>query len=294
MNSINFHSVKNIKVPEKLREKVLAIPDEPEHKPVGYRTRAVRIAAAAASIVLITAVSAALFLNIGGKSPIVVQPSPTDGATAATQPITEQPVSPSKSPILSTSDPEISPTVPVTDGTIAPARQSTVNNNQSTVSPLTENTTTAPDTAPTTAPIAPVTDPPTETPTEKQGSWNPQPPTALPWVPDDPTEVWLDPTEGIWTPPTRVSTTILHNQIPKDRRVYCRIESTAGEVFGGYELFADERLMTEIGSDRDCDIYVYEFAVYYNVPFRSETDVFNCIIYDSNGNVLTTNSVHWL
>ena len=284
MNNINFHSVKNIKVPEKLREKVLAIPDEPKHKPVGYRTRAVRIAAAAASIVLITAVSAALYLNMGGKSPVVVQPSPTDGATAATQTNTEQPASPSKSPILSTSAPEISPTAPMIDGTIAPARQSTVNNNQSTVSPLTENTTTAPDTAPTAAPIAPVTVPPTEESTEKQGSWNPQPPTAMPWVPS---------TDETWKAPTRVSTQISRNEVPGDGKVYCRIEDPNGGVFGDYGLVDEERLMTNLGSSGAYYIYFYCFSDYYDVPFRSESDTFTCIIYDSDGDVLTTTRVHW-
>ncbi len=288
MNSINFHSLKNIDVPAELRQEVLAIPERPERKPVGYFSRALRFAAAAAVFVIITAVSVVLFLNTKGQPPVSVLPSPTDDRSIATEPVAGQLVPPIS---LSTDGVSESPTAAKNSVSAEPSQRGAVCPDYPTVapdgSPARENVTRAPNAHPV---IAPTSHPDAVPSAETQAPQNPQPQTE---EPQDPSQSWYEPTEGTWTSPRGVSTTIRWNDHPKDGKVYCRIESPEGEVFGDYDLFADERLMINIGGAEGAYIFVYWFANHIEVPFKSETDVFKCIIYGSDGNVLTTAPIHW-
>ncbi len=292
MNQMNFHQIKTIDVPEELRAKVLAIPERAEKKTFVPFNRRLRMIAAAASVVLIAVVSVVLFTQTGGKPPVAPQPSPTDDATAPTG-------APGSAASTGVSESPADPTVQNGSESVAAADPTQRGRADSpsdsrTNAPRTENSHPAPADHSTSAPVQPTASAQTDPPAATQAP-HPQPPTVLPWNPateaawEDP---WSDPTDVPWSPPTRVSAGIPRAQYPKDGKVYCRIEGPAGEVYGSYGLFADERLMTSLGSGGGNYIYTYQFTKYYSVPFRSQDDVFTCIVYDSAGNVLTAN-VHW-
>lgn len=288
MNNINFHSLKKIPVPEELRNKVIAIPENKGKKSIIHLDRIIRIAAACLSVVIIVAVSVVLFRNTGNNNPIAVQPFPNDGTEAPSEDgdiapnSTTLPLSTEELSSYTTSPAETHSTDPTEadfvdlsqHGTDAPPQPSTAPTS-STIAPVSK---------PTSKPAEPSTDAPTEAPTEKQSPWRPHPPTEAAWFPpgDDPGRE-----------PTGVSTQLLRSLRPADGKVYCRIETIDGEAFGDYGMFDEERLMTNLGSNGEYYIYYYRFADHYSVPFKSETDTFDCIVYDSNGNALATTQIHW-
>lgn len=309
MNEINFHSIKNIDVPEELKEKVLTIPDRPSKKSIVYFNRRMRFAVAAACMVIVSVLSAVLFIKLSGNAPVPIQPSPAGGAVSPSDYSSDPSLVPpteysgTLSP-TATDHPSADPTESVISSTDSPAdrsrggasQQKTVRPSESpSHSQATESGKSDHPADPTPYPADPTSKPDsvpaTDTPT--QAPWQPpSPPTEVPMLPSEPT--WDSPTEEPWKAPTAVSVSIPRNNRPADRKIYCRIESLDGEVFGNFGLFDNKRLMTELGSSGGNYAYYYRFANYYNVPFRSESDTFNCIIYDGNGNVLNTNPIHWL
>ena len=264
MNNINFHSLKTIPVPEELRKKVIAIPENNDkgEKRVFYLDRFIRFAAAAASLVIITTVCIVLFRNMGNTDPLAVQPSPkgsTEASTyyseatqitpseysSTTKPSsTEAPSSDMTSPTeRNNSDPTDTYLVePSRHGTDAPLQPSAASTSG------TESGMIAPTNKPTSVPADPTTALPTEVPTEKQAPWGHNPPTEIPWV---------SPTVGPWKAPTGVSTQLMRSLYPADGKVYCRIETLDGEVFGNSGLFDKERLMTNLGTSGEYYIYYY-------------------------------------
>lgn len=94
MKKANFNTLKNLPVPESWIENALAIPTEQEKKPAALPFwKKPRFIAMAASLVLVSALSLALFLTMGSKPPVTVKPSSTEivwstdehGATVATE-----------------------------------------------------------------------------------------------------------------------------------------------------------------------------------------------------------------
>ena len=282
MNNINFHSLKNISVPDGLQEKVLAIPERSDERAPAPIARTFRLAAAAAGFVIIAAVSMVFFLHTGDQPPVVVQSSPTAYTESPTEDSNGYPdkVRPTTAETVSAT--AASPNKPKTDGIAAPLQKGTDQPNRPSIVPTEHSMTESGDTLPASQPATVADDPPTERPAETRAPWNPQPPTALPWSP---------PTEEPWRAPVAVSVTIPRAIHPSDGKVYCRIETPDGTLLGGFGLFDDERLMTNLGSSGGY-IYYYRFAKYYDVPFRSPSDTYNCVVYDSAGNVLST-KVNW-
>ena len=75
MNKMNFRNLENLQVPDELMEKLLAIPETAEDKPAGIPWWRSRYVVAAASLVLVSALSLLLYLNFGVKPPVEVKPS---------------------------------------------------------------------------------------------------------------------------------------------------------------------------------------------------------------------------
>ncbi|MBQ3265414.1 MAG: hypothetical protein IJH07_06525 [Ruminococcus sp.] len=80
MKELKFRTLDNLTVPDELMERLLAIPEAVEQKRAVPLWRKPRVIAAAASLVLVTALSLALVFATGGKTPVIVKPSSTDNA----------------------------------------------------------------------------------------------------------------------------------------------------------------------------------------------------------------------
>lgn len=290
MKKANFNTLKNLPVPEGWMEKALAIPEAEEKKAVVPPWRRKGAAALAASILLVTAVGAALFLSIG-RSPVTVKPSATEATLAAVTETVGDPTAPSEQTSEAPSAAATEAFIPTasTEPTTPSARNGTAPSQAPTAKPTVPAAKpTAPAENPTVPAIAP-TQPSTTAPTQAtiwEPPTEPPTPTATPW--DQPTEVtWEHPTSAPTEAPTRlrtVVTTIPRGSLPPDKKVYCRIELPDGTVLGDYDLFAKEREMLEYGS------HLYSYNVYRRIsePIYEGVSLV-CYIYDSSGNILTEN-----
>lgn len=305
MSTINFHSLKELPVPEELRNKVIAIPeslDESKKRSI-HLNRFIRFAAAAVSLAIIAAVSAVIILNTGNKNTIAVRQLTKDSTVASSECSTETAsVIPTEKfsvyqPLLTEnrSSDTISPTeIRSTDPTDAyfadPSQHGADTHVQPSSFPVdaTESSGIFPTNKPTTEPA----DAPTEAPTEKKDHID---------LPTESSASSPGVIEPGYTPerPERIEAVIPNNSLPSDRKVYCRIESLDGQVFGEYGLFEKERLMTCSRSNNEYSVYYYRFADYFDVSVVLEneseniSDLLNCFIYDSNGNILTTKYIYW-
>lgn len=82
MKEFNFDALRNLPVPEDWIENALAIPEEEEKKPAVIPFwRKPRFIAMAASLMLVTALSIALYLSMGNKPPVTVKPNSKPSAT---------------------------------------------------------------------------------------------------------------------------------------------------------------------------------------------------------------------
>ena len=242
MNKYNCDSLKNLPVPDELIEKALAIPETAEKAPVALPWyRRTRIIAAAASVVLVTALGVSAFFLFGNKKPSVKAfheaVEPTAFATdAPTAPVDDPATEPTDS-AKKASEPAVKPSetatetateaarrtssgriVTITTITTSPTRGESAQSGDQTVDPVQPApTSTAPQgtfekTAPTEKvapkPVAQPTDPkptPPIAPTVEPTSQPSQAPTDTPIDPD-PWEFLLAPTgdSGDPTAPTSV------------------------------------------------------------------------------------------
>lgn len=284
MKDFNFNTLRDLPVPDSWIENALLIPEREEAKAVVPFRRKPRFIALAASLLLVSALSAALFLSTG-KSPVTVKPSPyateivwttdADGETVATE------------IVVVTDDPD--PSNPDgRQGSVRPTENRSASANgvdrvgstsptESADNRRRKNPTAAPgpsersgapaeskphdETSPADSPTQP-SEASTESMTEEEseiiingpGGWNStEAPTATPWV--DPSEPsWTDPTTPTAPRPTEsrckasvsISVSVYTvSQINKEGgTVYCRIYDDDGNSFGDSDLYSDQHLAT--------------------------------------------------
>lgn len=243
MKKANFNTLKNLSVPESWIENALAIPEKEEQKPaVVPFWKKPRIIAMAASLVLVSALSLALFLTMGSKSPIAVKSAPQSSATEIVWSTDEYGETVATEIVVVADNQNGTEPTEAKSGIVrfferlfgiedntAPTTAFGQRGGAENTSPTTRgrtNPTTKPTAtesgAPSVKPTEKVTptDPSAETPTEDDsvipngpGGWNYEKPTEEP--PEDattePTEgehesptatPWINPTEQEWEPPT--------------------------------------------------------------------------------------------
>ena len=285
MKKLNFNSIQSLQTPDSWIENALAIPEKESKKPA-FITRP-RIIAAAASIVLVTAVSVALFLTMGNNSPVEIKPSydgdvqpptsytgdiyPTAASESGQQ--NTAPTSPTEDKaeqIRRAIESVINPTAQTQSGdhanpTTPSGSQSSANAQPSSQAPTTKPTqkaTVKPTEKATQAAteitiITPTTKPtqaPTQKPTRKpdhnpsEAIWDP--PTETPWIPS--TQPTYNATEAATEPNEPVLSSITISSkvyVRNGSAVYCKITDVAdGSVYGDPDLYSDGHLATVTGT----------------------------------------------
>ena len=325
MKEFNFNTIKNLPVPEQWIENALAIPATEEQKPAVVPLsnahceesaepmtrqsqpfwRKPRFIALAASLVLVTALSISLFLSMGSKPPIAVKsdskPDSTQivwstdeyGATVATEVV----VIPKDGDPNGTAPTEkrsaieqffenvfgtVDRTTPTTpsgqNGASSQNGRTPQSPSAAPQSPTAAPSPVTPD--PTTAPRPIETDPPHEPETAPPE----EPPTTAPWEP-----IWDDPTEPPGT--SYITASIPWDVHPgRDHNVFCRLETYDGEIIGEGGLFDGNRLMLFLGTDRQKNIYSYQFKNHITIPDELKGEYVNYYIYDIEGNILKSGS----
>lgn len=301
MNKANFDMLKNLPVPEGWIENAVAIPEKEEKRKAVvpfWRNRAV---IAAASLVLVSALSLLLYLSFGVKPPVEVKSSTpateivwsTDdlGETVAT----EMGIVPDSTTVQNGTQPTEPRTgvqqlrgqifgTEIISPTTAPGVRGRTN--PSTV------------TNPTTKPGSNVrgkTDPTTKIdtivppvhPTEKEPA-----PTTAPREPS--TESPDEPTESPGPILRAARKKLLYvsvptASVPADEIVYCKLQTDDGEVLGNDDLYDEEHRMTLLASGAK---YTYYYVVSDNIeiPVDLEGSAVVYCIYDKDENILTTGS----
>ena len=306
MKSFNFDTLQNLPIPEGWIENALSIPEQKEQKPALIPFwRRPRVIAAAASLILVSALSIALFLSMN-NAPVPVKPNSkqasteivwstdANGETVATEIVivpdtadrqnaTQASASPSRlSPDRDPDDPT-APTSSAESGRRSPTESGKPS--QATEKPV--------PTDPSAYPAAP-TVPPTEQeePDPSEPAWEPPtapPPTEAPREPStDPN--WEPPTEEEWATIDHLGTYFNNDRIPQDGKIYCKLVSlNTGKVYGDFGDFDDERLMTCLHIDTTESYYYYDCRDHFKVPSFFNADECIYSIYDSDGNILYQN-----
>ena len=300
MKNFNFNSLQNLPTPESWIENALNIPAKEEQKPAVIPFwRKPRVIAAAASLILVSALSVALFLSMN-NAPVPVKPNSkqasteivwstdANGETVATEIVivpdtadqqnaTQASASPSRlSPDRDPGDPT-APTSSAESGRRSPTESGKPS--QATEKPV--------PTDPSAYPAAP-TVPPTELeePDPSEPAW--EPPTAAPWIP--PTEPEEPPTEVVWEITDHIDVYLYNDRIPQDGKIYCKFVSlNTGKVYGDFGDFDDERLMTCLHTGTTESYYYYDCRDHFKVPSFFNADECIYSIYDSDGNILYQN-----
>ncbi len=266
MNEYNCNSLKNLPVPDALIEKALAIPETAEKAPAALPWyRQTKMIAAAASVVLVTAIGFTVYFFFGNKSPIpVAEYSPvtaselqTESSSDGTQ-LIEAPTAPADSDRTDGRQNASSvPTQPATQiiidsrgrqivipaSSTAPSDASSPATTPAATEPRQVDPTDAPRPTPTQKPVVtpttapgpttaptPTTDPATEKPTAEE-EW-PDPPVELP------TEIWNNPTESPWA--ISLTATIPYEIRSQQLPVYCKILRSNGTLVGDPDLFSNQ------------------------------------------------------
>ena len=297
MKKANFNTLKNLPVPEKWLENALAVPEKESKMPPVPLFR--RRAAAAAAIVLVSALSIALFFSIR-NAPVTVEPfaeessAPSEAAVSPSQPTESVPVSDGVEPSQGAGGTE-----PVS--AIVPGAYSETQPNAAAASepaptqPVQPTQNVSQPTEPTRPSAPPQTEPPR--PTEVPAPTEPMKPTETP-APTEPEKPPTEPClEPIWDDPTEPpGTYYIAASIPwdvhpgRDHNVFCRLETFDGEIIGEGGLFDGNRKMLFIGSDRQKNIYCYQFKNNITIPDRLKGEDISYYIYDIEGNILKSGS----
>lgn len=320
MNKINFHSIKNIKVPDELKQKVISIP-ESDVKPIKHPNHRIRSAAAAAIFIVISAICLTLLFNNGGKAPIELKPYITDGTTSPTENNGAVPPTP-YTPTDSSSASEATDTVrQIINGIFNQPTQSTQGGSSATSPPSvapSQSASTKPDSSPTQSsdekptqastqqtaqptaqsPTEKSTDKPTQ-PTTQSPTDKPDPPIELPTV--MPSEQTADPseqTEYVPPQPTEPPEYMLCRQtIKRDLRVdsgatiYCRVTSEDGTfVYGNSAPYSAEHIATETGTVKQYGrtLVSYEYKPGDHGLVLKYDEWYSYSFYDSTGEILAT------
>ena len=272
MKELQFRTLENLKVPDELMDRLLAIPESEGKKPPVPLWRKPRFIAMAASVMLVTALSIALFLSMGSKPPIatksdskpdatqIVWSTDENGATVATEVVVvpdaqndDQPTE-HKSGItrffenlFGITEPT-TPTAPDSQGGSTPSDDRNGRTPQSpTLSPQ----------QPTAAPRPVIPDPtsasqPVETnpPRETEAGPPAVPPTEAPW--DNPTEPsWDDPTQAPTPPkPTqspyqsaiRNTFSSFSDRYITGQTIYCRVYGLDGTEYGDGDRYSAQHI----------------------------------------------------
>lgn len=261
MKELQFRTLENLKVPDELMDRLLAIPETEGEKPPVPLWRKPRFIAMAASVMLVTALSIALFLSMGSKPPVATKsdskPDATQivwstdeyGATVATEVVvvpdaqndtqsTEQKSGIARffENLFGGSDPT---TPTASDGQVGsvPSDDWHGKTPQSpTVSPQ----------QPTAAPQPVETDPPRETEADPPAV----PPTEEPW--DNPSEPsWDDPTQAPTPPkPTqspyqstiRNTFSSFSDRYITGQTIYCRVYGLDGTEYGDSDRYSAQHI----------------------------------------------------
>lgn len=313
MKELQFRTLENLKVPDELMDRLLAIPESEGEKPPVPLWRKPRFIAMAASVMLVTALSIALFLSMGSKPPVATKsdskPDATQivwstdeyGATVATEVIVvpdaqndDQPTEhksgitrffenifggsdPTAPPSGSDPSGRVSPTAKPGGsdaGKSAPTAKTPPSEGGASVTP-----TDLPHDDPTQAPIDDPTEAPWDNPSEP--SW------------DDPTQAPTPPTES----PSEVTSTIVVwlpvSVIPEDGKVFCKVISLrTGKIYGDFGEYDDNRQMSCAYKDSKYWYYSYHCRQYFDVPKVFQSDEVVYYVYDSEGTVLYSNTTY--
>ena len=294
MNKINFHSIKNIKVPVELKQKVISIP-ESDVKPIKHPNHRIRSAAAAAIFIVISAICLTLLFNNGGKAPIELKPYIADGTTPPTENNGSVPPTP-YTPTDSSSASEATDTVrQIINGIFNQPTQPTQGGSSATSPPSvapSQSASTKPDSSPTQSSAEKPTQastqqtvqPTTQSPTEKSTDKPTQPTTQSPTDKPD--------------PPIELPTVMLCRQtIKRDLRVdsgatiYCRVTSEDGTfVYGNSAPYSAEHIATETGTVKQYGrtLVSYEYKPGDHGLVLKYDEWYSYSFYDSTGEILAT------
>lgn len=306
MKKANFNAIMNLPIPESWVENALAIPERKEKKAVPFwRSRAM---IAAASLVLVSALSILLYLSFGMKPPVEVKPythaastvRPTyeSGETAVTQTVTDGTTGMNETRPAE-AEPESVQAIDRISGTVYVSPTATAPQSGTTPSPYPSAKPTTPGTKPNPTEAVQPTDrpyvPPTEEAQPTEPSWNT--PTEQPWEPgwDYPTELPTENTDEPHNPPAKLpKRRILYASIPKDiipsdGTVFCMLRTDDGAALGDYGEFSADRRMTLLAYGTKYTYY-YTVSDYISVPYEAENTTVSYEIYDGEGNILTTGS----
>ena len=316
MNKINFHSIKNIKVPDELKQKVISIP-ESDVKPVSHPDRRIRSAAAAAIFIVISAICLTLLFNNGGKAPIELKPYITDGTTSPTEnngAVPPTPYTPTDNSSASEATDTVrqiingifnQPTQPTQGGTSATSPPSVAPSQSASTKPDSSPTRSS-DEKPTQASTQQTAQSPTEKSTDKPTQPTTQSPTDKPDSPIElptvmPSEQTADPSEQTeYVPPQQTEPPeymLCRQTIKRDLRVdsgttvYCRVTSEDGTfVYGNSAPYSAEHIATETGTVKQYGrtLVSYEYKPGDHGLVLKYDEWYSYSFYDSTGEILAT------
>lgn len=280
MKNMNFRTLEDLKAPEELKEKLLAIPQTDCKKRAVIPLR-IRMIAAAASFAVITAVSLTLILSMGNNSDLEIKPSvpqPTVPYTEYTGDVTgtdaAQSASQKPSQTSATTPTEINAdtvrqaiesvinpttqsgaTAPTnsaasnTSPSKSPTQSATQLSSQPTLAPTQSGTaepTQAPTQKPTQAPTAAPTVAPTSAPTELPSDA----PTERPGPTSAPTSSPMEPTVGETISPEERRQQHTYRVVigrretkPITGNIYCMVCDSDGNIVGDQDIFSDEHIV---------------------------------------------------
>ena len=315
MKKVNFNTINDLKASEAMIEKALSVPAQSEQGktiPLSFRRRLI----AAASVILVTALSLTLIPNIG-KAPVEIMPSPTDSPTSSSGNVYTVPSqAPESTDIQSASqsfvtdverikqaidsvihqpstDSSVSqaPDVPTTSAApVIPTASPTQGNAQAPTVPHsapTQSVTDAPTTAPTQSESQTATEHGTQPATEKPTVYHGGAPTELPVYPSEhvaPSQpATADPSE-----PNPVSYVIIRSlNVKPGTVIYCRItDRKETVVYGDPDLYSDEHLAVQISTGVNSVAYKYSPGEHGLMLIKEQAYFYS--FYDSDGNVLAT------
>lgn len=320
MNKINFHSIKNIKVPDELKQKVISIP-ESDVKPIKHPNHRIRSAAAAAIFIVISAICLTLLFYNGGKAPIELKPYITDGTTPPTEKngaVPPTPYTPTDSSSVSDAEDTVrqiingifnQPTQPTQGGSSATSPSSVAPSQSASTKPDSSPTQSS-DEKPTQASTQQTAQPTTQNPTEKSTDKPTQPTTQSPTDKPDPpielptvmpSEQTADPSEQTeYVPPQQTEPPeymLCRQTIKRDLRVdsgttvYCRVTSEDGTfVYGNSAPYSAEHIATETGTVKQYGrtLVSYEYKPGYHGLVLKYDEWYSYSFYDSTGEILAT------
>ena len=282
MSKPEFDFSKYVQVPDQWLENALNIPNTAQD--IHRKKPVLRRYVAAASIVLVVALSAGAYFLFRNNTPIAVAPLPTAATTEAA--------------VDSTPPPSEYPTIPAT---AASTQQPTEKPSQ----PSTQKPTVTAQTA-SSAPSQP-TDAPSPLPTAAQPTAQPstQRPTVRPTTPTAPTESPTfdkatepapettppveTPTENEWFPDEIELYASLPDEIRlNEEYVYCRIEDEQGKRIGDENLYSQQHRI-KVYEQYDVVVYVPNSAYRgLKLPHGDYTYYF----YDRTGSVFASGVFH--